>query len=245
MKRIFTTFKEKWPEYLLEILVLIIGIYGAFAVDRWNEKQSNKKLVEDYYCRFLADLNQDAIKINDLLAESQLRLAKSNQMLLELQEESPQKNKAIKLMLEGTARISYQFTPISAGYDDLKSSGNLNTFTDQGIIDQLGTYLKETEGLAGNISYNGQTALTELFEIDDLFSIGFIDNSFLKEGIDTTLIKLETFDRNPLTSVQQKQLKHMSTVLIALNFRNSQHYQLMLDKNQLMKPLIESKCTNP
>jgi hypothetical protein len=239
--------ENKFSRYLLyalgEILLVVIGILIALQINTWNEARRNERLIEDYYCRFLADLNQDSLKINMLIDDSALRLQKSNEFLKALEGDRPDKEKTIRLMLEASSRITYQFNPISAGYDDLKSSGNLNTFTEQTILDQLGTYLQEAKGLAGNIAGNGQFALNEVFEITDLHAIGFIDNEFLKGGIDTTIVKMEALDRSPLTSPQIKELRHLATILIAANYRNILHYQTILADNRALEPLLRLKCT--
>jgi len=62
MKRILTTLAQKWPEYLLEILVLIIGIYGAFALESWNEnrkeKQTELKIIDQLVDEYEVNLKQ-------------------------------------------------------------------------------------------------------------------------------------------------------------------------------------------
>ncbi|MFM2394330.1 MAG: hypothetical protein RLZZ546_2312 [Bacteroidota bacterium] len=43
-------------KYIVEILVIIFGILGAFALDRWNEKRNNKKLEKEVLTQISEDL---------------------------------------------------------------------------------------------------------------------------------------------------------------------------------------------
>lgn len=59
MKPILTTVKQKWPEYLIESLVIVASILGAFALDNWNETQKEKELVHAFMKEIVENLNYD------------------------------------------------------------------------------------------------------------------------------------------------------------------------------------------
>lgn len=242
MNRILTTLKEKWPEYLIEAIVIIASIIGAFWLDEWNANLENEKLVANYYCRFLQDIEQDEVSIERLLQESADRLKACNLMMAELQKEVPEKKQVIKYLLQGTARITYQFFAISTGYNDLKSSGNLNVFTDDEIKDKLGNYYQEVEGIAGNINFNGKIGLQEVFELHNMYEIGFADNEFFKNGIDSLVVDKSKLNYKPLTSEQINQLLHVSSVLISLNDRSLSHYKIIQNKISSLKPELAKRC---
>jgi len=75
MKRLLITLKEKWPEYLLEILVLIIGIYGAFALDEWKENRNNSKRVKEILIQIKTDLRDNLEDINNDLSRYEIATA--------------------------------------------------------------------------------------------------------------------------------------------------------------------------
>lgn len=55
MKQIFATLSKKWSEYLLEILVITIGILGAFALNSWNANRQVAQLEKEIIYQFRSD----------------------------------------------------------------------------------------------------------------------------------------------------------------------------------------------
>ena len=66
MKKIIETLKRKWTEYLLDIIVIIIGILGAFALNSWNEDRIANISQKESLKKLTFDLESDIIRFQSL-----------------------------------------------------------------------------------------------------------------------------------------------------------------------------------
>ena len=64
MKKILETLRAKWAEFLLEILVIVVGILVAFILDSWNQKIAMKRQLTDSMVKLLEDLKKDSLLLN-------------------------------------------------------------------------------------------------------------------------------------------------------------------------------------
>jgi hypothetical protein len=67
MKKVIETFRAKWAEFLLEILVIVIGILVAFALDSWNQKIATRRQLTDSMVKLLEDLKKDSLLLHGQL----------------------------------------------------------------------------------------------------------------------------------------------------------------------------------
>ena len=63
MNKVASTIKKQWPEYVLEVLVITIGIIGAFTLNRWNDRVELRKQERQIIYQLKSDLESN---LNDL-----------------------------------------------------------------------------------------------------------------------------------------------------------------------------------
>ena len=60
MKKILETLRLKWAEYFLEMLVIVFGILGAFALNNWNESRKASLVEKEHLINIYESLQRDS-----------------------------------------------------------------------------------------------------------------------------------------------------------------------------------------
>jgi hypothetical protein len=134
MKRILSTLKEKWPEYLLEVVVLVIGIYGAFELANYGEDQARRKaeieILKGCRTELLADLQDIELNISEL----QKSLHSLN-LLVDVLEDNGQYHDSLSRHFN-YALLPMHFVHSTSSFEMLKSRG-LDLVSNKGLRARL------------------------------------------------------------------------------------------------------------
>ena len=135
MKRILITLSQKWPEYLLEILVLIIGIYGAFMLDNWNQQTDRRSKEISMLKNLKNNLQKDTSDLNYNLNRNKEILV-SQLIILEFLDQK----------IDYSDSLSYHFPNALAGTTFVSNEGAFET------LKSVGVDLVSNEDLLQNIT---------------------------------------------------------------------------------------------
>lgn len=148
MKRILlNTLSQKWPEYLLEILVLIVGIYGAFALENWNDDRKSKleqsEIVSNLHGEFLT--NRQSLEIHILRLKKKIIACDMIFSYMEKSNELLDTNTADTLI---TSILRYPtWNPTTFVLTDLRNSGQLKSLQNQKLKSVIHLYEQHIEDL--------------------------------------------------------------------------------------------------
>jgi len=160
MKKILETLKLKWAEYLLEILVIIIGILLAFMLNDWNDSRKQKMLEIELLHTIKSDLESALEELEGDMAAI-LESQNSGYIFKEFLMNEPIFRDSMLLHYE-RLNNDRQTRPKTLGYASLKSMGMDIISNDSLRLEITDTY----EGIFPRIIEAGQS--TEKFDIQKL-----------------------------------------------------------------------------
>ena len=243
MKRIITTLMEKWPEYLLEILVLIIGIYGAFALDEWNDSRRNSQIEMSYYCKFLDDFELDKANIKKRMEEADAKVVISKKLLIGLHNKSLSLEDLVNEHIQ--ASRTNAFVPSKTAITDLTSSGNLNLLNNEEIKDKLILYYAELDNYLLQLEINRNASISRAFKYPDDIKFGYQQADYMRQSLGEEILKILPnvnwhFDEN---DPYYRQIQNDLVNFVGMSEREKQHYEAILSNMEPIYQLLKSTCT--
>jgi hypothetical protein len=161
--------KEMWPAYLIEIIVIILGISITLALEEWRDSSKEKHLENIYLKNLLADVEVDLNNLGAVSASTQKILKRGDELLEYI------RNPAVKPISDSQVNADVRmilgrpkFLSQDATFSDLKSSGNLHLVKDIQLKNLLFDYYSQT------------TNIKEMQDAEQLATINLSGAYFLK-----------------------------------------------------------------
>ena len=136
MKRVLIILSQKWPEYLIEALVIVASILGAFALENWNEQQNRENFEQSTLNQILVNLKSDRESLQSINNHFQRAIMSTDKILRT--NVSANDHDSLKYWLGDVVQFD-RFHSLTNAYEVLKSKG-LDVLSNKDLVYQLGKY---------------------------------------------------------------------------------------------------------
>ncbi|WP_460949500.1 hypothetical protein [Spirosoma daeguense] len=142
--KIIKLLRTDWPEYVVEIIVIIFSITISFAFDEWKDQRQKKETEQTYLKGLYSDIQADMNQLQEIIAETQLVVQKARH-LSELNTQPP--SVTYSNFVEDVRFVFKRprFISEDATFADLKSTGNMQVISDFSLKRSLFDYYRKYE----------------------------------------------------------------------------------------------------
>jgi hypothetical protein len=140
------TLRHRWPEYLIEIFVIVFSISVSFGLDQWKERRREDE-IERLYLKTLADnLGADVDALGEIIGATRGVIQRTQELLAASRSPTPPPAARFNAAFSEMARRP-SFFAHDAAFSDLRSSGNLRVIHDFKLKNALFDYYGEYESI--------------------------------------------------------------------------------------------------
>jgi hypothetical protein len=143
--------REMWPAYLIEILVIILGISITLAFEQWKEANREDSLEKIYLGNLLTEVQGDIVALRDVCSSTQSILSCGSEILQSIQN-PPESKLTVERLNTDVRRLlgRPKFLAHDATFSDLKSSGNLHLIKDISLKNLVFGYYSRAQDIREN-----------------------------------------------------------------------------------------------
>lgn len=162
MKRIIITLSQKWPEYLLEILVITIGILGAFILSNWNESAKDSYKNEKSIQRLTDDLRSDIKRYEFLNRRFEERINRCDSIISAFNQLSSLED---RLSLISVHTINFFLVEANTTtYEEMKNTGALYSMDDSEMRLSISNYYRHVQKWSTYIANSNQQLRSKMIQ---------------------------------------------------------------------------------
>lgn len=132
--------KINWAYYIVELLVVFIGVTAGFLLNNWREHKAEIRLEQKYLSSFYNDIVSDESTLDSLVFRTQKKVDNLMDILrkTEIINEPMSEDLANSIVLE---LLYFEwFSPTNDTYYDIINSGNLNLISDYELKEKVSSY---------------------------------------------------------------------------------------------------------
>src|SRR5450755_1255623 len=140
--------RDMWPAYLIEIIVIILGISISLGLEQWRDNSREYRLENIYLKNLLSDVEVDLQSLQNVIGGTGKVIVSGNELLKFARSTGMPDPPYQRVDSDVRAILSRpKFFSSDASFSDLKSSGNLHLIKDVQLKNLLFSFYNQTQNI--------------------------------------------------------------------------------------------------